>query len=285
MLKKVKKVLIFGADGMLGNAVYRYLFSFDFDVAGTSRKKDSAYFYFDAEEFKQSSFEDIVKSIKPDYVINCIGLIRPNVNDFSDVNKALLINSVFPKNLSLACNRLGIRLIHFSTDCVFSGSKGNYDYDDMSDEAGIYGMSKFLGETCAPSSLTIRTSIIGLELSGSRNLLNWFLSVGEGEAGGFSEVLWNGITTLTAAKIIKKIIDENLWFDENLIQLTSETVSKLDLLKMVKEIYGLKTKLVANNSVKSDKTLNGWKMQKYYFSEELKGLYEQIRDLKDFYDK
>ena len=281
---KKTRVVVLGADGMLGNAIFRYLKTTNIDVIGTSRRNNSSYYFFDAERFTKKSFDLLIKDISPLYVINCIGYIRPNGESLLELRKALILNSIFPQNLSIACLNHNVRLIHFSTDCIFSGNDGPYKDSAQSDEKGIYGMTKFLGEVRQLPNITIRTSIIGRELGGKKNLLDWFLSVNEKEINGFKNVYWNGISTVTAAKIVEKIIRKRIDFEQPIIQVASETVSKYELLNIFKDVY--KKDIIINKlpDIKSDKTLILSITQKKFFKNLIPSIREQVRELKKFYE-
>jgi dTDP-4-dehydrorhamnose reductase len=278
-------VVVLGADGMLGNAMYKYLNQSNIKTFGTSRKKAPEYYFFDADCFNNNIFKKLLKKFKPDYIINCIGYIRPKNESPEEFKKALMVNSVFPQKLSLACLKFGIKLIHFSTDCVFSGNDGPYTRQDIPDELNIYGLSKFLGETRELPNVTIRTSIIGRELSNNRNLLDWFLGVSEKKVNGYKNVFWNGISTITAAKIVKTIIDKNIEFKKPLIQITSNKVSKYDLLCSFKNIFKKDIIIKPFYGIKSDKTLTPSEEQKKYFSKIIPSIEKQILELKKFYER
>lgn len=208
------KILIFGASGMLGNALMQYLTKNEnFEVFSTTRQSPSS-----SKERKfrispESLFTDLetLLSEQFDFVINAIGVIRPTGTK-EDMYDSFFVNSYFPQILSQFSDRYGTRLIHVSTDCVFTGKNGNYAERDIPDEYGIYGMSKFLGEITRSPHLTLRTSIIGRELGTQKNLIDWFLSNANGASiKGYKNVFWNGVTTIVLAKIIERVIGNNLF--------------------------------------------------------------------------
>lgn len=278
----MNNVLILGADGMLGNAIYKYLNEKKINAIGTSRK-DNSFLYFNVEEFNYDYLGKLINKHKPEYIINCIGYIRPG-DDALSYKKALIINSVFPQNLSTFCLKNKINLIHFSTDCIFNGDNGPYKEDALADESGIYGVSKFLGEVRELPNITIRTSIIGHEFGSNRNLLNWFLNNEEKEINGFSKVYWNGISTLVAAKVIFKIINDKIKFNKPIIQLASNTVSKYELLNIFKKVYQKEIVINEISNPVINKTLIPSTEQDIFFKDIIKSLDDQIFELKEFYE-
>lgn len=281
--KKIK-VVVLGAEGMLGNAIFKYLKINGIEATGTSRRENSEYHFFDAELFTEQSFGLLVEQIAPAYIINCIGYIRPNGEDASEYKKAIILNSIFPQNLSRACLKHKINLIHFSTDCIFSGKNGPYKDTDLSDEKSIYGVTKFLGEIHDLPNLTIRTSIIGRELGSTKNLLEWFLKTKEKEIIGYRNVYWNGISTVTAAKIIHRIINDDIKFDQPIIQIASEVISKYELLNLFKDIYQKNTIINESSEPESNKTLIPSKVQTEHFQDLILPLYDQVKEIKKFYE-
>ncbi len=269
---------------MLGNAIKAYfLKNSDFFVVGTNREnvKNSGIFFNIDENFREN-IQRIIKIEKPEYVLNCIGFIRPT-DTSEDFKKAILINSIFPQILSQICLAGGVRLIHFSTDCIFSGRKGSYSEVDIPDETSIYGVSKYLGELKQLPNLTIRTSIIGRERDVSKNLLDWFLNVTDKKVVGYKNVMWNGVTTLTIAKIMERIIENNLNFEKPLIQITSDKLSKYKLLDSFKEIFQKDVQVIPEEKNISDRTLIPSVEQEKYFQDIIPSIHEQIKELKDFY--
>lgn len=198
------KILILGVTGMLGNSMFRFLSQDSkFDVCATARNNFArSYFSKDLSdklitnvdvENHDSLVEVFINKTKPEIVINCIGLVK-QLADANDPLKALPINSLLPHRLANLCKLANSRLIHISTDCVFSGKKGNYKESDFPDCYDLYGRSKFLGEVDYPHAITLRTSIIGHELAGNRSLINWFLSA-EGQVKGFEKAIYSGFPT------------------------------------------------------------------------------------------
>ena len=234
----MKNILILGASGMLGSAVYN-CFKKDgkYEVHGTFRKEypflDDSLYIFDAYEHR----DDILRIVdETDYVINCIGVIKPFIN--KDIAQSIYINSVFPHELAEACNTMDVKLIHITTDCVFSGAVGYYTEDSIHDESDIYGRSKSFGEP-VDNAMVLRTSIIGEELHKFASLISWLKSMNGQRISGYQNHLWNGISTKAYAKACEKIIDED-WYDTGIFHLHSDTdLTKYELLEMLCDKYGL----------------------------------------------
>jgi len=225
------KILVLGKGGMLGSRVFDVLSKFNvFEVTGTDRSTFNPLTNTPKEIFTLVS--------KYDYVINCIGVIKPAIN-LSCIDNAIYINSVFPHLLARCCKE-GVRLIHISTDCVYSGIPNSnpnilncYTEDVPHDATDLYGKSKSLGEP--PNCMTLRTSIIGEEPQNSRSLVSWFLKQ-RGECDGFENHFWNGITTNEYAKVCKKII-LNDWYKCGLYHIFSTSLNKSLLLTLLKQKY------------------------------------------------
>ena len=258
------RILIVGITGMLGSTLLRSLSKNDkLSVIGTSRRdklKDHEQInYIHLENLdveNDEEFFETIKPYKPDVIINCVGLIK-QLNDAQDPLKVLPINSIFPHKIDYFCNQEGIRLIQISTDCVFSGRKGNYLETDLSDAEDLYGKSKYIGEIHGKTSLTLRTSIIGHEINSKESLLEWFLSQ-EGKIYGYTNAIFSGLTTLELSNVIEKII---LYHEDlsGLYHVSSKPISKYDLLKLIKKIYQKTIKIEPSDEVKIDRSLNSEK--------------------------
>ncbi|HJD64664.1 MAG TPA: SDR family oxidoreductase [Rickettsia endosymbiont of Diachasma alloeum] len=257
------KILILGATGMLGNSMFRFLSNDkDLDVYATSRSSSArSYFSKDVADKIVSNVEvenhdslvEVLNKVKPNVVINCIGLVK-QLADANDPLKALPINSLLPHRLAGLCELIGSRLIHISTDCVFSGKKGNYKESDFPDCYDLYGRSKFLGEVDYPQAITLRTSIIGHELSGNRSLTNWFLS-SEGSVKGFEKAIYSGFPTVELARITKDFVLPNKEL-HGLYHVASKPINKLELLKLIAEIYNKKIDIIPSDELIIDRSLD-----------------------------
>jgi|688.fasta_scaffold310663_2 dTDP-4-dehydrorhamnose reductase len=269
-----KKIFILGCDGMLGRYMYKYMFNI-YEVYPINRSN---------YDVLNDNFNNLKKILIPNSIlINCIGII-PQSNEKNN-SLYLKINCIFPNMLSVLCNELNIKFIHITTDCVFSGKKGNYTENDVHDETNIYGLSKSLGE---PNNCTIiRTSIIGEELKSKKSLLEWVISNDNKdskkvtEINGYTDHYWNGVTCLQLSKIIKYIIDNNLYWNGIKHFFSPSSVSKYELIKLIILIYKLNIKVNKCTNTYTNKTLNTINTHELlnYKIPELK---EQINELKHF---
>lgn len=258
------KILILGATGMLGHTLLTSLAEHkNLDVHATARSLEGLSRWFapgllskihggvDADNF--DSILRVLGEVKPDLVINCIGIIKqlPIAND---PVVSISINALFPHRLAQACKAVNARLIHISTDCVFKGDKGNYTEDDPSDADDLYGRSKFLGEVTYPHCVTLRTSIIGHELKGGHGLVDWFLAQ-EGPVKGFTKAVYTGFPTVEMARIIADCVipDAKL---AGVYQVSSEPISKYDLLRLVAERYGKQIEIAPYDDFVCDRSLD-----------------------------
>lgn len=190
---------------------------------------------------------------KPDVVINCIGIIKqlPNANDHLE---SLAINATLPHRLVKYCDATGARLVHFSTDCVFSGKQGNYREEDFPDAYDLYGRTKLLGEVAYENSVTLRTSIIGHELNRSKSLIDWFLSQ-SGEVKGFTKAVFSGLPTIEVARVVKDYVIPNVNLS-GLFHLSVDPINKYDLLNLVASTYGKSTNIIPDDKLVIDRSLN-----------------------------
>jgi dTDP-4-dehydrorhamnose reductase len=252
----MKKILILGASGMAGHIIYYYFLTLNrfqiYTVCFRNKiAEDSAILdVYNTEELKA-----ILKSINPDYIINCVGILINGSTVFPE--NAIYINAYFPHLLSRLIheNNPFARLIHISTDCVFSGDKGSYKDIDVKDALDIYGMTKNLGEINDDHNLTIRTSIIGPELKeNGEGLFHWIFMQREREyIGGYDKSIWGGVTTLELAKAIEKLIEFNI---TGLYQLANgEKISKYELLTLIIKQFELKITVRRIDGKYSDKSI------------------------------
>ncbi len=205
------------------------------------------------------SLKKILTKNKPDFVINCIGIIKQR-DEAANVLNTIALNTALPHRLADHVKRWGGRVIHFSTDCVFSGKKGGYTEDDPSDAEDLYGKTKFLGETDAANALTLRTSIIGRELSQFKSLLEWFLAQRGKTIRGYKRVYYSGVTTNDLARVVAGLI-ENHPDLSGLYQVASETISKHDLLVALREAFKLDVDIIPDEDEFSDRSLIGDKFR------------------------
>jgi len=258
------KVLVLGATGMLGHKLCQ-VFRTRFETWATARREPATWFTSSILNGKQiihgveaTSFESVasaVETVRPDVVVNAIGIVkqRPAAND---PITSLTINSHFPHRLSALCQASGVRLIHFSTDCVFSGQRGRYTEDDPPDPEDQYGRSKLLGELndSYSSCLTLRTSMIGRELDTTRGLLEWFLSNRGGRVEGYTQAIYSGFPTLTLAHIIADLIAHHPHLS-GIYHVSSAPISKYDLLCMHRKAYQASIEVEPSAEVHCDRSL------------------------------
>lgn len=265
-----KRVLILGCTGMLGHVLFTKLSSYgDIDVYGTSRVPKEATKWFSAELAKKikedvvdaDNFDTVVRalaSIQPHVVINCVGLIK-QLPLASDPLSAITVNSQLPHRISLVCKAAGARMIHISTDCVFNGQDGNYKESDSANAVDLYGRSKYLGEVQYPHCVTLRTSIIGHELKGKLGLVDWFLSQ-SGPVRGYAKAIYTGFTTIELARIINDYILPNPEL-QGIYHVSSDKISKHELLKMIAERYGKRINIERDESFVVDRSLDSTKFR------------------------
>jgi dTDP-4-dehydrorhamnose reductase len=203
-----------------------------------------------------SALRRTLEAERPDVIINCVGIVKQRQEARLAI-PSITINSLLPHLLAEWAGNWGGRLIHFSTDCVFSGKKGNYCEDDPSDAEDLYGKSKYLGETTEANALTLRTSMIGRELDHFSSLLEWFLAQKGRRVKGFRRVIYTGVTTNHLADLVGKIInDYPLLF--GLYQVTAPAINKYELLSRLRDAFHLDVEIVADDSEVSDRSMNGW---------------------------
>jgi dTDP-4-dehydrorhamnose reductase len=191
---------------------------------------------------------------KPEAVINCVGLIKQR-DEASDESLTRRVNAEFPHHLAKRCAGIGARLIHFSTDCVFTGTKGNYTETDPPDATDLYGQSKHQGEVADAHCVTLRTSVIGHELGTHLALLDWFLSQRVKTVSGFTKAIYSGFTTLEMARIVERILTRYIVLS-GVWHVASEPISKFDLLKLFQEKLGWEGVIEANDEFVCDRSLN-----------------------------
>jgi dTDP-4-dehydrorhamnose reductase len=257
------RVLILGGAGMLGHKLYQR-YRQRYDVFATLRSGFNAYAryqIFDAdrviEHVDAFYFDSMVQAIaqtQPDVVINCIGVIK-QLATAKDPIISLTINSLLPHRLAGVCQAAGIRLFHISTDCVFNGRDGMYTEDTPSNAEDLYGRSKYLGEISGPGCLTLRTSIIGREISTRSGLIEWFLSNRGGQVRGFRQAVYSGFTTQALSDVIADVIDHHPALS-GLYQVSSEPINKYNLLLLARDAYGMDVRIEPDDSVSIDRSLD-----------------------------
>lgn len=228
-----KRVIILGSTGMLGHQVYHHLKSVEkyqiIDVAFRN-KLNSQSIILDLSN--RQELEKLLYEVAPDYIINCVGVLINGAH--ANPANAIYLNSYLPHLLAQISDKISAKLIHISTDCVFSGEKGNYVEKDEKDGKDIYSKTKALGEVESSSHLTLRTSIIGPELKNNgEGLFHWFMGQ-TGSINGYDKAIWSGVTTIQLAKIIEFSMNFNL---AGLHHVTNnEKIKKYELLMLFKDI-------------------------------------------------
>lgn len=262
------RILIFGAGGMIGHKMYQVLskefpetyacirrpFSdfTDFKIFSREKTIDCV----DVADFSKA--EEVLNNIKPNIILNCIG-VTLRKKEIHDISLCLELNSFFPHRLKCWAAQNQAKLIHFSTDCVFDGSTGSYHEDSQPSAKDIYGKTKYLGEVVGPHCLTLRGSMIGRELHGKTELLEWALAQKGKSIKGFSRALYSGVTTNVMADLVKQIIKSNKLV--GLYQVSSRPISKYDLLKMLNQAFDLKMQIDEDQRYESKKDLDSSKIR------------------------
>jgi dTDP-4-dehydrorhamnose reductase len=267
---KILSVLVLGVSGMLGSTLFRFSSKNQrFRVYGTMRSEKLPNKFSDSFEARIITGVDVnnddklikvFKATKPDIVINCIGVVK-QLDSAKDPICIIPINSVFPHRLANLCELVGSRLIHFSTDCVFSGKKGMYSETDEIDAEDLYGRSKSLGEVDYPHAVTLRTSTIGKELGSCHGLLEWFLNQ-KSQVNGYKRAIFSGLTTLELSRVIcDYVIPENTL--HGVYQISSEPISKYDLLKLIADVYGKTVTIIPDETLTIDRSLDSTRFRTF----------------------
>jgi len=258
------KILILGADGMIGHKMAQSLSYFDLYLNSRSHSNylqehfpNSTFLNFD---FLNQNIEDLLEKTVPDFIINAVGItIRRGASDNDETN---LINSQLPKKIDFWCQENQKKQIHFSTDCVFSGNKGNYNDLDLPNAKDDYGKSKGEGELNSNSTLTIRSSMIGREIYNKTELLEWVISNKNNKIKGFDNVIYSGVTTLWMSYTVNEIIKNHPDLN-GIYNISSPAISKYDLITKINTYFNLNIEIEMDSSYYSNKSLNSNK----FFSE------------------
>jgi dTDP-4-dehydrorhamnose reductase len=263
------KILIFGGSGMLGHKLIQK-WRDRFDVFSTVRsdfERIEKYGIFDRSKIipnveieNDVKVKDVIEIVKPNIIVNAVGIIK-QVATSKDVIKTLTVNSIFPHKLAEFAKGWNTRLITISTDCVFRGDRGNYTEDDISDAVDLYGKSKYLGEVSAENCLTLRTSIIGRELSSAHSLVEWFLSNRGKKVSGYINAIYSGFPTVIFADIIADLIENHAAL-QGVYQVSSEPINKYELLKLINENYGAEIEIEPFEDFKLDRSLDSTRFRK-----------------------
>jgi dTDP-4-dehydrorhamnose reductase len=257
------RVLILGASGMLGNAVLRlFSQSESYETFGSVRS-NSAMAHFPHQLLKNliagadvTNWAEVIRlfaRVRPQVVVNCTGIVK-QIEGANDPLTVLPVNALLPHRLAQICDISGARLVHISTDCVFSGKRGNYQEKDSADADDLYGRSKHLGEVDYPNAVTLRTSIIGHEIATKHGLIGWFLSQ-VGEVRGYRRAIFSGLPTVELAAVIRDYVLPRTEL-RGVYHVAATPISKHDLLTLVAKTYGRATRILADDTVVIDRSLD-----------------------------
>lgn len=257
------KILVLGASGMIGSAMVRVLGENSaWEVFGTLRSEDAKRFFLPAVAGKllpgvdidnQDTLLRVFSRVRPDVVVNCIGLTKHH-KESEDPVLAIPINALLPHRIAELCAVARARLIHVSTDCVFSGLKGSYVESDPADARDIYGKTKFLGEVDYPHAVTLRTSTIGHEFQSTHGLLEWFLSQ-EGKCKGFERAIFSGLPSTVFAQVVRDVVIPRTDLS-GLYHVGAEAINKYELLRLIAKVYGKSIEVTRDGSFAIDRSLD-----------------------------
>lgn len=220
------KFLVIGATGMAGHVIALYLKERGHDVTGFARHDSPVCDTVTGDALDSKILRDVVLSEHYDALINCIGVLNKTVDN--DLPRGIYLNSILPHELSAYCKESGTKIVHLSSDCIFSGRHGGYIESDVPDETSYYGRTKWLGEITGENELTFRTSIIGPEIRKEGvGLFHWFMNQ-HGTVNGYTKVIWSGVTTIVLAKAVEAAVTQQLTGLYHLCN--NEGISKNDLL-------------------------------------------------------
>ena len=261
------RILIPGGDGMLGHEFLRVL-GRTHEVRVTLRRELAAYSgsglfhagntYAEVDIRNAESMRACFEDFRPQAVINALGVVKQRP-DAADSILSITINSLFPHQLAMLCEEYSSRLVQMSTDCVFSGNRGGYTEGDVTDANDLYGRSKILGEVRGDHCVTLRTSIIGRELSRRNGLLEWFLAQ-KGSAKGYRKAIFSGFSATEMARVIDRLLTRHPQVS-GLYHASSEPIAKYDLLKMIKDALNLQIQIVPDDSFQIDRSLDSARLR------------------------
>ena len=284
-------VLIFGVNGMLGNTLFSYFSEMtSINVIGILRdinklpidfKYQKSKNIFTFEFINESNLKKILCKFNPKVVINCVGIVKRHP-DSENPRISILINSLFPHLLNEACSLINAKLIHISTDCVFSGKDGFYNEKDYPDSNDLYGRTKLLGEVITNNAITLRTSYIGRELVTERGLLSWFIAQKK-TIKGFSKAVFSGLPTVEIARIINEFVIPNKNLN-GLYHLSSNPIDKFTLLNLINSTYKLNKKIEKDSEYIINRSLDSTRFREATGYKPLEWE-KAIRVMKDFGEK
>lgn len=248
------RILILGDTGLLGSTLRIFLQSKKLNIFSINRKKNKNN-SFQLKNFKNfPKLKKKIQQIKPSFIINCIGVTHYH-KSYSSKKDTKIINSDLPIFLSKLCLKQKIYFIHISTDCVYSGQKGNYKEDVKKDPTSFYGITKSKGEVKNSYTTTLRTSFVGPFKKKSNQLFNWFFKQ-KNQIKGYEKVFFSGLTTLELSKIIHIYFIKKQRFYNNIFNVGGPKISKYNLLILFKRVFMKKVNIVKDNVIKLDRSLN-----------------------------
>lgn len=265
------RVLIMGGSGMIGHQLWRHLSGRNEETYATIRKRRCDYTHHglldsshvvesvDARCFKE--LEKVLTDLRPDVVLNCIGVTKRREKEHETID-SIVLNALLPHQLALWGVSRNVKLVNFSTDCVFDGARGSYCEDDPINAADLYGKTKALGEVAADNILTIRSSFIGPELQDGTELFEWFVSQ-RGAVKGFRGAIYTGLTTLELGHIVERLINE---YPEcsGLYHVSSEPISKYELLKLIRKKLQLNIEVLPDDTFQCNRSLNSERFRREF---------------------
>jgi len=257
------RILILGGDGMLGHQLLRH-FKERHDVRVTLRLGREAYeayrlfepgmAFYGIDARQMDALLQVIEDFRPEAVVNAIGIVKQR-SEAKEVIPSLEINSLLPHRLVLVCRIVGAMLVHLSTDCVFSGRKGNYCETDFSDADDLYGRTKFLGEVSESHCLTLRTSMIGPELSRKTGLLEWFIAQRGQTVKGFTKAIFSGFPTTELARIVERVLVD-VPTVHGVYHVAARPISKYDLLTLIRDRLKLPITIERDSTFECDRSLD-----------------------------
>ena len=257
------RVLILGGDGMLGHQIFCH-FTGRHDVSVTLRLGREAYeryrlfenrtAYYGIDARQTDGLLQVMADFRPEAVVNAVGIVKQR-SEANEVIPSLEINSLLPHRLALVCRTVGARLVHLSTDCVFSGRKGNYRESDQPDAEDLYGRTKLLGEVSEPHCITLRTSMIGPELSRKTGLLEWFLAQRGRTVKGFTKAIFSGFPTSELAHIVERTLTDAPKA-HGVYHVAAAPISKYDLLTLIRDRLRLPVTIEQDSTFECDRSLD-----------------------------
>ena len=268
--RQALRILILGGDGMLGHQLLKH-FAGRHEARVTLRQDAYAYerygifgeqnSYFGIDIRSQARVLEVMADFRPEAVINAVGIVKQRPTAKESI-PSLEINSLLPHRLAIMCKAAGMRLVHVSTDCVFSGRRGGYKENDLSDAEDLYGKSKYLGEVSDNGCITLRTSIIGLELSRKESLIEWFLAQ-RGPVNGFTRAIYTGFTTIEFSRVIEMLLVQHP-VASGVYHVSSESISKYDLLQIIKRKAELPIEIVPDGAFHCDRSLDSTRFRREF---------------------